>query len=404
MNKESLIRLRNELENELKDNILAYWMKYLPDGKRGGFHGHVTHDNQVVERAPRGAVQNTRILWTFSAAARHYGEESYLAMARRAYGYILDHFMDREWGGIYWELDENGQATSSRKQIYAIAFAVYALTEYHLASGEQDPLRHAVRLYSEIESHAFDRNLNGYIEALGRAWEPIGDLRLSAKDENERKTMNTHLHILEAYTHLYRVWKDPGLGASLTNLIQLFLDHFVDPQNHHLNLFFDDHWNRRSSLVSFGHDIECSWLLHEASTVLGNASLLEKTGKVAVEMARAASAGLDRDGGLFYEFFPEEDRFDTDKHWWPQAEARVGFFNAYQLSGENDFLNKCLKSWKFIREFMVDRDHGEWYWSVDRQGIPQVEKEKAGFWKCPYHNGRACLELIHRIDKTMNTQ
>jgi mannobiose 2-epimerase len=324
-------------------------------------------------------------------------------MARKAYSYILDHFMDREWGGIYWELDENGQVSSSRKQIYAIAFAIYGLTEYHMATGTQDPLDLAIQLYREIEMHALDRNLNGYIEALGRRWDPVEDLRLSIKDENERKTMNTHLHVLEAYTSLYRIWKDPGLASSLQNLIQLFLGRFVDPESHHLKLFFDDRWNLKSSLVSFGHDIECSWLLHEASSILGNGDLTERTGKVAVKMARATFAGLDNDGGLFYEFFPEENRFDTDKHWWPQAEAMVGYFNAYQCSGQQVFLKKCLKSWKFINEFLVDREHGEWYWSVDRSGVPQVEKEKAGFWKCPYHNGRACLELIGRIDEWMNS-
>lgn len=402
MKNEPLIRLRKELEHELKGNILPFWMEYLPDEERGGFHGHVTHDNRVLTNAPRGAVQNARILWTFSAAFRAYGDRAYLHMADRAFGYILSRFMDKEWGGVFWELDALGQVTSARKQIYAIAFMVYALTEYHLATGTRDPLQRAIGLYMEIEKHALDTVQNGYVEALGRKWEPIGDLRLSEKDENERKTMNTHLHILEAYTHLYRAWKEPGLEHALNNLILLFLDRFVDPESHHLHLFFDDDWNLKSSLVSFGHDIECSWLLHEAARVVEDPGLLSRTGKVAVQMARATFEGLDRDGGLFYEFFPEEKRFDTDKHWWPQAEAMVGYFNAYQLSADEVFLKKCLESWTFIKTFLVDREHGEWYWSVDRTGSPRLDKEKAGFWKCPYHNGRACMEMIERIDEVVN--
>jgi mannobiose 2-epimerase len=403
MNNTAWIRWRDELGHELTENILAYWMNYLPDEKLGGFHGHVTHTNQVVEGAPRGAVQNARILWTFSAAFRCYHKRVYLDMAVRAYDYITTRFLDGEWGGVYWELDEQGRVTSPRKQIYAIAFTVYAMAEYHLATGKEEPLLTARRLYSEIETHAFDRELNGYTEALGRNWEPIGDLRLSEKDENESKTMNTHLHILEAYTHLFRAWKDPGLAYSLKNLVELFLERFIDPRNHHLRLFFDDRWHLKSSLVSYGHDIECSWLLHEASLVLGNQQLIHRSEKAAVEMARSTISGLDGDGGLFYEYFPEEDRSDTDKHWWPQAEAMVGFFNAFQLSGEEEFLAKSLESWNFIRTFLVDRDFGEWFWSVDRNGHPQTRKEKAGFWKCPYHNGRACLEMMRRIDEVMSS-
>jgi len=401
MNREGLLRLREEMERELTGNILPYWMEHVPDRNRGGFHGHVTHFNQVVEGAPRGAIQNARILWTFSAASRIYKEPSYRAMSDRAYETIRSRFLDPEFGGVYWELDEGGSVSSSRKQIYAIAFVIYAMSEYHLATGKEEALRTAVELYRAIESHAFDRTGNGYTEALGRSWEEIGEVRLSEKDDNERKTMNTHLHILEAYANLYRCWKDQELGRALENLIRLFLDHFVDPGTHHLNLFFDDRWNLKSSLVSFGHDIECSWLLHEAALVLGRSELAERTARVAVAMARENFRGLDGDGGLFYEYFPEEQRFDTDKHWWPQAEAVVGYFNAFQLTEEEVFLKKSLESWTFIREKLVDRTYGEWFWSVNRGGVPQVEKEKAGFWKCPYHNGRACMEMMKRIDETL---
>ncbi len=400
MSNEPLNRLRIELEQELRGNILPYWMRYLPDRERGGFHGHVTHLNQVVEGAPRGAVQNARILWTFAAAFRRWQEKGYFETALRAYEYIQGHFMDRDFGGVIWEVDTRGRAVNRRKQSYANAFVIYAMAEYHMATGDREALDTAAAIFRELEKHARDTEREGYTEALGQRWEEIGDVRLSEKDHNERKTMNTHLHILEAYTHLYRIWKDPGLEMALGKLIRLFPDRFVDPATRHLRLFFDDHWNLKSDLVSYGHDIECSWLLHEASLVLGDARLSEETGRIAVEMARANLAGMDRDGGLFYEYFPDGNRTDTDKHWWPQAEALVGYFNAYQLSGEELFLKQVLQTWQFIREKLVDRAHGEWYWSVSRDGEPRTEKEKAGFWKCPYHNGRACMELMDRIGST----
>jgi mannobiose 2-epimerase len=399
MTGDAIRRLRLELEQELKGNILPWWMSVAPDRELGGFHGHITHQNHAVRGAGKGAVLHARVLWTFSAASRMYGLPEYLETARLAYDYILKHFLDDTCGGVYWELDPDGRVRSSRKQIYALAFTLYALVEYHLASGEDRPLQLAIGLYTDTEAHAFDRQHNGYTEALSREWGELEDLRLSEKDENVSKTMNTHLHILEAYANLCRVWKDPDLERSLENLIGLFLERFVDRERSRLNLFFNREWALKSSLVSFGHDIECSWLLHEAAGILGRPELEAETGSLSVSMAEATLTGLAGDGGLFYEFNPETHVLDTDRHWWPQAEAMVGYFNAYQISGREVFLDRALGIWNFIREHLIDREHGEWHWSVDASGKPQTTREKAGFWKCPYHNGRACMELIRRIDQ-----
>lgn len=390
---------RQELEVELRGNILFWWMEHMPDMENGGFYGHLRHSNEVVEKAGKGAILNARILWAFSAAFRSLPDKAYLEMADRAYGYIMEHFLDPEYGGVYWELDYKGGVASSRKQIYALAFTIYALSEYYMATGKEEALEKAFELFHDIEKHARDRKNNGYTDALSRSWKPIEDLRLSEKDDNESKTMNTHLHILEAYGNLYRCRKDPELGKALENTIGLFLTYFVDKEKGRLNLFFDDDWNLKSSIVSFGHDIECSWLLHEAAEILGNPELISLSSELAVRMAKKTLEGMDSDGGLFYEYFPDEKELDTDKHWWPQAEAMVGYFNAWQISGDSTFAQHALNSWEFIKTFLVDREFGEWYWSVSSEGKPQRSKEKAGFWKCPYHNGRACLELMMRIDK-----
>jgi len=394
---EALPRFREELEKELKDNILSWWMKYSPDHALGGFHGHIDHHNQVMNGAGKGTVLNARILWTFSAAYRMYKQSEYLETARRAFAYIISYFTDKKYGGVYWELEANGSVRSSRKQVYATAFTIYGLAEYHMACGDDQALKIAKGLFRDLEAHALDRVVNGYTDALSRDWKALEDLRLSEKDQNESKTMNTHLHILEAYGNLYRIWKDPALKEALENLIRLFPEYFVDGERKQLNLFYDEHWNLKSDLVSYGHDIECSWLLHEAAEILGDPVLIKETGDLAIDMARASEAGLSTDGGLNYEFFPESMELDSDKHWWPQAEAVVGYYNAYQLSGEQEFLEKSLGSWEFIKKHLIDHQLGEWYWSVDSEGKPQTEKEKAGFWKCPYHNGRACMELIRRI-------
>lgn len=401
MGLEALIRFREELERELKEDILPWWMHHAPDHEQGGFHGHIDHRNRVARDRGKGSVLHARILWTFSAAYRMYGDPAYLETARRAYAYIMSYFIDKEYGGVYWEVEADGRVRSSRKQIYALAFTIYGMVEFNLASGEEGALEMARGLFGLIETHALDEAYNGYTEALTREWGILVDLRLSEKDQNESKTMNTHLHILEAYGNLFRVWKDPRLERALENLIRLFLDKFLDPDRMQLNLFFDDHWKLRSTLVSYGHDIECSWLLHKAALELENQNLIKETEAAAVKMARASAAGLAGDGGLYYEYFPETMVLDREKHWWPQAEALVGYFNAWQLSGQGEFLDLAQGSWNFIREQIIDKRLGEWYWSVDEHGIPQTQKEKAGFWKCPYHNGRACMELIRRIDNIL---
>lgn len=395
--KKHLENLARELETNLKNNILSWWMEHTPDHKHGGFVGQVNLHNQILKNAPKGSILNARILWTFSAAYDMYRNEKYLEHARRAYDYILEYFIDPVHGGVFWEIDFTGKALNTRNQIYALAFMIYAMAEYYIVTGEEYALDTAIGLFKLIEKHSFDPKRNGYMEAFGRDWKPIDDLRLSEKDLNASKTMNTHLHILEAYTNLYRAWKCDETKKALENIIQLFVDRFIDPQTHHLNLFFDDDWNNKSDLISYGHDIECSWLLYEAAEMLGDEEHTRTVKEISIDIARQNITGLDKDHGLFYEYFPSEERIDTDKHWWPQAEAVVGFLNAYQLSGEDLFARKALNSWGFIKKFMIDHKEGEWFLKVNKEGLPYPTDEKAGFWKCPYHNGRACMEIIKRI-------
>jgi mannobiose 2-epimerase len=391
-----LLKLRTELESELQNNILGYWRANTIDEKHGGFIGSINHNNVPNAEAPKGAVMNARILWTFASAYRINRNEDDLKMAQRAYQYILDNFIDKTYGGVYWELDFMGNPSNTRNQIYGLAFVIYGMVEYYKACGDKNALASAVDLFYLIEKHSFDKDKNGYFEALTCEWNKMDDYRLSEKDDNESKTMNTHLHILEAYTNLYREWENDKLKGALSNLIKLFTDKFIN-QNYNLILFFDDDWTAKSDMISYGHDIECSWLLHEAAEVLGDSALTKKVANIAVNMAQAALKGIDADGGLIYETFPSKNHTDTDKHWWPQAEAIVGFYNAYQLSGNETYLQNSLNSWSFIKKYIVDKDNGEWYWSVNKDRVPYTENDKAGFWKCPYHNGRACMELIERL-------
>lgn len=386
--------LASHLKKELTEDILPYWSKKICKGDTG-FHGRISGEEVIDPEAPVGAIMTSRILWTFSNAFRLFRREEYKTIAMQAKSLIINNFYDVEQGGIYWSINPDGTPLDTKKQIYAIAFCIYGLAEWNRASGDEEALELAKKLYRDIEKHSFDTCKNGYFEAFTREWSEIQDMRLSDKDANESKTMNTHLHVLEAYTGLYRVWKDGGLAAQLKNLIGIFLDRILGADAH-LRLFFDDDWNCGYKIYSYGHDIEASWLLHEAALVLGDEATIGKVEKEVPRIAAAAGEGFTAKGGMIYEKDNATGHIDGDRHWWVQAESVVGYFNLWQLTGEPSGLENSIECWEFIRNNLIDRENGEWFWSIHQDGTVNRTDDKAGFWKCPYHNGRMCMEIIER--------
>lgn len=389
--------MKTEMQDVLQKNILRFWLDKMVDQEHGGFYGRIDGHEHLHADAEKGAILNARILWAFSAAYRVLGDETYLEAASRAKHYIIDHFIDPEYGGVYWSLDCNGKPLDTKKQFYAIGFAIYGMSEYARATGDAEALKVAIDLYRCIEEHALDHEYNGYIEAMTRDWQPIADMRLSELDANYPKSQNTHLHIIEPYTNLYRVWKSDELKASLHNLIDIFTDRILNPETHHLDLFFDMDWKRGAgALESYGHDIECSWLIHEAALVLGDAEVLKKVEPIVEMVAKASEKGLNADGSMVHEANLDTGYVDSDLHWWVQAEAVVGFFNIYQYFGDESALQKAQHCWTYIKENLIDNENGEWHWSRRKDGTLNLDDDKAGFWKCPYHNSRMCLEIIER--------
>ncbi|WP_461051283.1 AGE family epimerase/isomerase [Spirosoma arcticum] len=387
---------QTEVNAELT-RILDFWATYSLDHQGGGFIGRMNNDGHVATDAPKGGVLNARILWTFSAAYRHTRNPAYRTMADRAYDYLRTHFLDEAYGGVYWSVDAQGRPLGTRKQIYGLAFALYGFSEYYRATANPAALETAIALFDWIEKHSFDPAHGGYFEAFSREGTLLDDLRLSEKDRNDPKTMNTHLHILEGYTNLYRVWPNARLAGQLTALLGTFLDHIVDPVTNHMNLFFTADWQPTADLISYGHDIEASWLLPEAAGVLNNNALTGQVNRVAVAMARAAAEGLQPDGSLYHELDKASGHVDTHREWWVSAEAMVGFLNAYQLTGEETFLTQSMGSWQFTKDHLLDHEQGEWRWGVLDDQSPMRGEDKIGFWKCPYHNARACLEVYTRL-------
>ena len=391
-----MMNLKQTMQDVLEQNILSYWIDHVTDKENGGYYGRIDGEDKVHPQAEKGAVMNARILWAFSAAYRVLRKPTYLEAATRAKEYFVEYFLDKENGGAYWSVDYKGNPLDTKKQTYAIGFAIYGFSEYARATGDKEALEIAKKLYHDIEEHAYDSKNNGYIEALTRDWQPIADMRLSDKDENGSRTMNTHLHIIEPYTNLYRVWKDKSLEKSIRNLLDIFTDKLLNKETHHLDLFFDDAWQGKRNIESYGHDIEASWLLYETALVLGDKVVLQKIEQVIRRIADAADEGLRPDGSMVYEHWKDTDKSDLQRQWWVQCENIIGHIDLYQYFGYEDSLEKAVHCWNYVQKHLIDAKNGEWHWAVLDDGTINLSDDKAGFWKCPYHNSRMCLELIER--------
>jgi mannobiose 2-epimerase len=317
----------------------------------------------------------------------------------------VDKALDKEFGGVYWMLDSEGNVKDTQKHIYNQGFAIYAFSEYYLASGDKNALRFAQELFGLIEEYAFDQEFGGYLEAFDREWNTIPNHLVCDTSEGvlAEKSMNTHLHIMEAYTRLHSAEPNAQVQAQLKGLVALTRDHIVDEKLHY-GLFFTRDWKCVSSDVSYGHDIEGTWLMDEAAGQLVNSELAADIFALTTKMAQVTlKQGLDRDGAVFNEL-REGYLLDSDRIWWVQAEAMIGFFNAYQKEPNTEFFEAAKNCWQIIQSHLVDQENGEWHWKTNRQGQPCIQKPKVEPWKCPYHNGRACMEIYARIAPLESTE
>lgn len=410
-----LEKYKEYFEKELQ-NILSYWIQYSPEKDGKGFVGAVDLNNKPVPNAVKSCVLNSRILWTFSAAAKRFDNKEYRDMAYLAYHVIKKDFFDSEFGGYFMELSSNNEIKNSIKHTYAQAFVLYSLCKYFELTNDKTVLNEIYSLFGLLEQYAKDKDQPGYLEAFSREWNLIDENRMA--DNNEPKSMNTHLHMLEAYSELYKVSNDESVGQKLEDLINIFIEYIIR-KNGHLGIFFDlsfDEVESSKSIASFGHDIEASWLLWEAAVNLGNEEIKEKLLPLLIKMADTVQReGVDSDGGLFLESYRFGSHVRTNKHWWLQAENLVGFMNAYQLTLDKKYWETVKLTWDFIFNNVIDHENGEWFTKVNRLGIPfLIEPEddpspyyrndwKIDPWKCPYHNGRAMMELLDRINKIHNS-
>jgi cellobiose epimerase len=365
-----------------RDAILDFWAKNSLDFVNGGFIGKLEKSGQIDYSSLKGGVLNARILWTFSSAYAATENSIHKKIADRAFEYNKNHLIDPLNGGTYWSLDTSGNKLDGRKQIYGLAFAIYGFSEYYKISKNPEALDLAKNLYFELEKHSFDHKSNGYFEAFAEDWSALSDMRLSDKDLNATKTMNTHLHIIEAYTNHYLIFPDKELAQKIENLLGIFDKKIIDSTLGQLNLFFDDDWNSLSKRYSFGHDIEASWLLLDSALAIQKNEITEEWKNKAIQISEIILKNINPDGSLYHEIDLENMHIDKHREWWVSAEAMVGFLNAYQLSNEKKYLNAVFGLWDFIKIHIKDTQNGEWHWGV-LDNYSKMEEDKIGFWKCP---------------------
>jgi mannobiose 2-epimerase len=387
-------QLYEEIQDELVNHIMPFWCG-LKDHENGGYYGLVDSDLKCNQQAPKGGIATARLLWTFSAVYGFTENDVYLSQAHHAYNLLVDKLIDYKYGGMYWMVDYQGQVCDSRKHIYAQSFAIYGLSEYYKVSGNEEALSLAQELYELIETVGFDDELNIYKEEFTRDLIETDNEMLSENGVIAQGTMNTHLHILEAYTSLLKVWPDSKLKASLINLVDIFYDKIYKKDTDFLKVFFDCDFGEIIDLKSYGHDIEGSWLIQEALDVLESKDSKYQDMVLAIG-ENIYNIAFDEEGCLYNEC--EEGHVDRNRVWWVQAEAMIGFMNMYHKTGDMKYMNKVYGLWAFIKKYIVDkREGGEWYPLLDVNNKP-LEDPIGEPWKTPYHNGRFCIELLKRID------
>ncbi|UOY92244.1 AGE family epimerase/isomerase [Ectobacillus sp. JY-23] len=382
----------DEVAYELEHHILPFWMK-LKDEKNGGFYGRVNHELRVDHFADKGGVATARYLWAFSAAYRVTKRDVYLSCARHAYLLLTERLYDQEAGGLYWMLDYKGNVKDATKHVYVQAFGMYALSEYARATGQQEALERAKALFRLVEERAYQAERNAYAEQFTRDWQALPNDKLGGTC-SAPITTNTILHVLEAYTNLYRVWPSAELRDKLLLLLRVFHERIYDADSKRMHAFFDENWNSLVDVHSYGHDIEASWLIDDALKELG---LRESECGVMVQHIASciADCAVLADGSLANERVGKD--LDTTRVWWVQAEALVGFFNAYERTRDKRFLQLVERLWTYVKVYMSDtRKNGEWHWAVDEQGIA-MKLDVSNDWKVLYHNSRCCLELLERL-------
>lgn len=382
-----------EITKHLKEGIIPFW-KNLRDDQYGGYYGYMDYQQNLDKKAVKGCILNSRITWFFSNAYMTLGDESLLDEARHGYEFLRDHCLDRECGGVFWSVKYDGTPEDTTKHTYNQAFSIYALSSYYDASKDEESIRIAEELYNLIEERCSDEG--GYLEAFDREFKPVENDKLSENGVIAERTMNTLLHVLEAYTEFYRVTKKEEVKKRLEWILDVVAEKIYNPKLHRQEVFFDSEYHSLIDLHSYGHDIETAWLVDRAVEVMEDPEYERKMTPITKALTKEIYETAFDGHSISNEC--EKGVVDTDRVWWVQAEGVVGFLNGYQKDPEKkEYLEAAESIWQYIKDYLIDKRSGsEWFWLLDKEGKPYEYKPIVEPWKCPYHNGRMCMEVIRR--------
>ena len=389
-----LLQFSASVKDNLYNNIVPFWLNHSVDTINGGFWGTVDVYGNANPQSSKGLVLNARILWTFSALYLKDKTPEFLMMSKRAYHYLSDHFIDHTYGGAFFTVDKDGNPIDSTKYTYAILFVIYGLSEYHRATGDPEALELAKKVFLDLDKHAHDEQFLGYLEFFQRDWSAMPPGSRNAIG-NADKLMNTLLHAMEAFANLYRVWKSPLLESRLKEVIVLTLEKGINPITKRQYYMFNRDWTSSAIYESYGHDIEGAWLMHDCAEVLGDKDLIERVKVACMGWAESTIEVFHPDGRLIYESVNGVSSGNT-LQWWAQAEAVLGYMNAWKITGDEIWLDRAILVWQFTDKYIVDKEYGEWLFGLDRDGMVNRRTAKISAWKAPYHNGRMGLEVIRR--------
>lgn len=388
------MNMKEEIKNHLVSSIIPFW-KNLRDDEFGGYYGYMGYDLKLDKKAEKGCILNSRITWFFSNAYTLLKDESLLAEADHGYAFLKEHCIDCENGGIYWSMNYDGTPLDTTKHTYNQAFCIYALSSYYEASGKEEALDLAKQLFTMIEERCTDEQ--GYLEAFTRDFKPESNEKLSENGVLAEKTMNTLLHVLEAYTELYRVSKDPQVKEKLEWIMDVFAEKVYNPKLKRQEVFFDKNYNSIIDLHSYGHDIETAWLMDRSLEILDEDAYTKKLSPI----TKALTENIYKIAFDGHSLSNECDKgvVDTNRVWWVQAETVIGFLNGYEKDpSKTEYKEAAEATWQFIKEYVIDKRPGsEWYWLVRQDGTPVEGEPIVEPWKCPYHNGRMCMEVMRRL-------
>ena len=411
--REKMLDLKARMEKNLKEGILPFWINYTVDGEKGGFYGRVLDDHTPDKNASKAIVLNTRILWAFSMAYEVFGDEIYAKLAHRAFEYIRDHFWDKEFGGAYWMLNSDGIVTDVVKRTYGQAFIVYSMAEYYNAFKNEEALEMAMKTFRLMQERAAFEN-GGYLDSVSRDWEYDPGLMVWGYNPGGApKLLNSHLHMFEATMTLYDATRDEYVKGVLKRFLEFLIDVCVEKDSHHLKAGMDREGRRADHEINYGHDAECCYLMTWSARLIGDEALIKRVDATVLDiMDHVLDEAIDPvNGGMFYEINTDTGVQNKSKSWWAQSEAITSFFNCYQISGDEKYLDAAIGIWNYTEENVVDPT-GEWYsngknkimdypWRIKEAARAGANKEKANRSKCPYHNSRACFEIMKRVDEEL---